>query len=71
MLMLIIILIVIIMFILILPITFVQVIKTRPSECLKCERKFRMIGNTIKCPYCKTKYFKHADGTYRIKNQHS
>ncbi|WP_337983450.1 MULTISPECIES: hypothetical protein [Lysinibacillus] len=54
-------------FVLILPFAFIKVALSKSQECTTCGRKIKMVTNIVKCPFCKTKYFKHADGTYRIK----
>jgi len=54
-------------FVLMIPYAFIKVARSKPQECTTCGRKIKMVTNIVKCPFCKTKYFKHADGTYRIK----
>lgn len=41
---------------------------TKKSPCPKCENMVKLIGSPVKCPMCKTKLFKHGDGTYKIKD---
>lgn len=57
----------VIAFILMIPFAFIKVARSKSQECATCGRKLKMVTNSVKCPFCKTKYFKHADGTYRIK----
>lgn len=40
---------------------------SKSSECHKCGKKFKMLGNKVKCPFCHTKHFKQTDGTYITK----
>lgn len=40
---------------------------TKPGECPNCARKFKQVGKTPKCPHCKAKLFKHANGQYMIR----
>lgn len=57
----------VIAFVLIIPFAFIKVALSKSKECTTCGRKIKMVTNIVKCPFCKTKYFKHADGTYLIK----
>ncbi|MCT6924103.1 hypothetical protein [Metasolibacillus sp.] len=56
----------IVAFVLMIPYAFIKVARTKSTECMTCGRKMKMVTDRVKCPFCKTKYFKHADGTYRI-----
>lgn len=57
----------VIMFFVMLPFALIKVGFSKSTECHNCGKKFKMLGNKVTCPFCKTKYIKHADGTYRIK----
>lgn len=52
--------------IIIFPIALIKVARTKKINCPKCENSVRLIGSPVKCPKCKTKLFKHADGNYRV-----
>lgn len=49
------------------PVAFAQHAKATPFVCPACGREIKLVANTAKCPKCKTKLFKHADGTYRLR----
>lgn len=41
---------------------------TKKTPCPKCENMVKLIGSPVKCPVCKTKLFRHGNGTYMIKD---
>ena len=59
---------IVIVFIIMLPFAFIKVAMSKSSECHKCGKKFKMLGDKVKCPFCKTKYYKQPDGTYITKD---
>ncbi|MGE7114966.1 hypothetical protein [Lysinibacillus sp. NPDC047702] len=44
----------------------IKVGMSKSSECHKCRKKFKMLGNKVKCPFCNTKHYKQPDGSYTI-----
>ncbi len=40
----------------------------KPSNCPSCDRKARFFTKSVKCPHCKAKLFKHANGSYMVRN---
>ncbi len=42
----------------------IKVGMSKSSQCHKCGKKFKMLGNKVKCPFCHTKHVKQPDGTY-------
>ena len=46
---------------------FIMIFK-KPFNCPVCERKIKLFGKISKCPHCKTKMFKHANGQYMVKS---
>ncbi len=42
----------------------IKVGMSKSSACHKCGKKFKMLGNKVKCPFCHTKHVKQPDGSY-------
>lgn len=59
-------LIIIFFFVVMFPFALFKVAKAKKTKCPACERDVKLVTNAAKCPFCKTKLFKHADGDYRI-----
>lgn len=53
--------------ILMIPVVAYKMRKAKPVPCPQCEMELKLISNTAKCPNCKAKLFKHANGDYRIR----
>lgn len=49
------------------PLAIIKVARTKKTKCPNCEREIKLVNTSAKCPFCKTKLFKHADGDYRIR----
>lgn len=50
------------------PIAFVKIMRTKKQKCPNCENEIRFAVNHGKCPKCRAKIFKHADGTLHLRN---
>lgn len=57
-----------ILFIFSIPIAIIKAKKTGKQKCPKCENEVIFIKDYGKCPKCRAKIFKHADGTLRLRN---
>lgn len=53
--------------ILAIPLAIIQNVRTPKTNCPYCENQVKLVTKTQKCPSCKTKLYKHGDGTYKIK----
>lgn len=58
----------VVVFILAIPVAIYKSATTKKSNCPKCENAVKLIGTPVKCPMCKTKLYKHGDGTYKIQD---
>lgn len=58
---------VILVFIIAFPIGLIKVAKAKKYNCPYCENEIRFATDHGKCPKCKTKIYKHGDGTLRVK----
>gem|GEM_PF-6668062 len=54
-------------FIVMFPIALIKVAKSKSFKCPSCDREVKLITTTAKCPFCKTKLFKHSNGEYQIR----
>lgn len=48
------------------PVAAIKQAKIPKSKCPNCENEVKFYKSPMKCPMCKTKVYKHGDGTYRV-----
>lgn len=49
------------------PFAAIKQAKIPKAKCPHCENEVKFYKSPMKCPMCKTKVYKHGDGTYKIK----
>lgn len=55
------------MFLVAIPVAIVKGARTKKQPCPYCKNEIRFISNYGKCPKCRTKIYKHGDGTLQIR----
>ncbi len=56
-----------IVFLIAFPVAFYKVMTSKKSKCPQCENEIRFAANYGKCPKCRTKIYKHGDGSLRVR----
>ncbi|NLY80903.1 MAG: hypothetical protein GX072_13745 [Lysinibacillus sp.] len=54
-------------FIIAIPIAAIKAAKTEKQKCPNCENEIRFPKSYGKCPKCRSKIYRHGDGTLRLR----